>query len=245
MMAIALGLTGCGPKGEEKGQPHAPPPGISFQAKHGLLVPPATAKFIGLEVADLDESKVAATLIFSAQVYRTANETPLASIHRLAAKNAQASGFVSGGQAASLREGQPVKVTVAGADVFTGYVSSVNHALAKASGQVEVLLAIEDGQARLARGAFVSVTAPLGGDQNVVSLPRSALLRTTEGDFVYTRSGERFVRTPVKLGMLNPELAEVAEGLFEGDQVVVKPVMTLWLAELQSIRGGKACADGH
>jgi hypothetical protein len=26
---------------------------------------------------------------------------------------------------------------------------------------------------------------------------------------------------------------------------VVQPVMTLWLAELQSLRGGKACADGH
>ena len=32
---------------------------------------------------------------------------------------------------------------------------------------------------------------------------------------------------------------------FDRDEVVVNPVMTLWMAELQSIRGGKACADGH
>jgi hypothetical protein len=49
----------------------------------------------------------------------------------------------------------------------------------------------------------------------------------------------------VKLGAINHEWAEVTDGLYAGDQIVVSPVMTLWLAELQSLRGGKACADGH
>jgi hypothetical protein len=38
---------------------------------------------------------------------------------------------------------------------------------------------------------------------------------------------------------------QITDGLYAGDQVVVQPVMSLWLAELQSLRGGKACADGH
>ena len=76
-------------------------------------------------------------------------------------------------------------------------------------------------------------------------MPRSSIFRTTEGDFVYTVNGEHFVRAPVKLGRVNHDFAEVTDGLYAGDQIVVQPVMTLWMAELQSIRGGKACADGH
>ncbi len=53
------------------------------------------------------------------------------------------------------------------------------------------------------------------------------------------------MRAAVKLGAVNGEFAEVADGLYAGDQVVVKPVMTLWLSEIQALRGGKACSDGH
>jgi multidrug efflux pump subunit AcrA (membrane-fusion protein) len=89
------------------------------------------------------------------------------------------------------------------------------------------------------------VTVPNGSEKTVVSIPRSALLQTAEGNFVYTVSGNRFVRTTIKIGARNDKFVEVVDGLYAGDQVVVKPVMTLWLAELQAIRGGKACADGH
>jgi multidrug efflux pump subunit AcrA (membrane-fusion protein) len=121
----------------------------------------------------------------------------------------------------------------------------LNAILEKASGQVEVLLAISDSEPPLASGALLSVTVPIASERNVVSVPRTALFRTTEGDFVYTVSGEHFVRTAVRLGSVNPEFAEVTDGLYAGDQFVIKPVMALWMAELQSLRGGKACADGH
>ena len=53
------------------------------------------------------------------------------------------------------------------------------------------------------------------------------------------------MRAPVKLGVVNEDRAEVTDGLYAGDRIVVRPVMALWLAELQSLRAGKACADGH
>ena len=58
-------------------------------------------------------------------------------------------------------------------------------------------------------------------------------------------SGKQFVRAALKTGEVSNESVEVTDGLYAGDRIVVQPVMTLWLAELQSIRGGKACADGH
>jgi len=219
--------------------------GVSFNAKSGLQVPPETAKFIGLKVADVEERQIASALEFSAQVYRAANEAQFASLQPAISASARASGAVNPAQAARLREGQAVTVKVEGGDNFPARIEAVNHCLGQSNAPVEVLVGIQDTQARLARGAFVSVGVPLNGGKSVVSVPRTALLRTTEGDFVYTVNGERFVRAPVKLGVINHEWAEVTDGLYAGDQIVVSPVMTLWLAELQSIRGGKACADGH
>jgi multidrug efflux pump subunit AcrA (membrane-fusion protein) len=240
-------VAGCGHK-ETNGHAHSDEKtdvGVTFNAKHGLHVPPETAKFIGLQVVDVEERKVPSTLQFSAHIYRAASEAPFASSQVSAAATALASASLSSAEAALLRVEQPVSVTTQGAASFPGRILGVNRDLEKASAHVEILLAISDERARLARGAFVSVSVHLGGERNVVSVPRSALLRTAEGDFVYTVSGEHFVRTPIKVGMVNHEFVEVTDGLYAGDGVAVTPVMTLWLAELQSIRGGKACADGH
>lgn len=219
--------------------------GVTFSAKHGLSVPPETAKFIGLEIVDVEERKVATELRFTVQVFRAAKEAQLASLQPTMPTTTHASGFISAANAGQIREGQSVKVTAEGTNTMSGRVTTLNKGMNKTGGQVEVLLAVTDEQRKLEKGEFLSVSAPLGGEKSVVSVPRSALFRTAEGDFVYTVSGEKFVRTPVKLGVVNHEFAEVSDGLFAGDQIAAKPVMTLWLAELQSIRGGKACADGH
>lgn len=250
---LALALTGCGNKegdghANAEGTPedgHEHEPGVSFSAKSGLLVPPETAKFIGLQVADVEERKVSAALRFTALVYRPATEARFASTQPLAATTSLASAALGPAEATLLREGQAVSIEVEGVGILPGRVTALNRDFAKASGQVEVLLAITDESAWLARGAFVTVTVPLGGEKSVVSVPRSALLQTIEGNFVYTVSGDRFVRAAVKLGVVNGDFAEVTDGLYAGDRIVAKSVMSLWMAELQSLRGGKACADGH
>jgi hypothetical protein len=254
LAAAALAIAGCGHEsgkseaheGREAGHARGAETGVTFNARKGLLVPTETAKFIGLEVAGVEERMVAATLEFSAQVYRAASEAPLASGQPGGRPDAWASGNVSPADAARLTEGQVVSVRGGDTGIeMSGRVVALERDLEKASGQVEVLLAISDSEPPLASGALLSVTVPIASERNVVSVPRTALFRTTEGDFVYTVSGEHFVRTAVRLGSVNPEFAEVTDGLYAGDQFVIKPVMALWMAELQSLRGGKACADGH
>ena len=217
-------------------------PGVTFQAKKGLRVSPATAKFIGLEVAEVEERKIAAAFRFSAQVYQGANEARFASRRSMVASMALASGIVGAREAVALREEQVVRVEIAKGERLSGRVLGLNRPLVKGN-NVEVALAVEDKQNQLQPGNFVTVEVATGSEKSVVSVPHAALLQTAEGNFVYTVSGEHFVRAPVKLGVVNHEFAEVTDGLYAGDQIVVKPVMTLWLAELQSIRGGKACSD--
>jgi len=243
---VTLG-TGCGEKHSgEAEHAHQAEAGVSFSAKTGLSVPPETAKLIGLQVADVEERKMASTFQFSAQVYCPASETRETPLHAGSAPLALASGKVPSVDATRLREGQ--RVAVRSDEISTpceARITALTHHLEEASGQVEVVLAISDTQQKLALGVFVSGTVPFGGETSVATVPRSSVLRTSEGEFVYTVSGEHFVRTAIRLGAANTEFTEVLDGLYVGDRVVVQPVMTLWMAELQSLRGGKACAGGH
>ncbi len=252
LLAAGTFFVGCGDGHKEvDGHAHAggtheageKQAGIAYKEKSGLRVSPETARFIGLEVAEVEERKVASEFRFTARVYRAASEARFASTLAMGASSALASGLVTPAEAAVLREGQPISVAVDEAGTLVASITALDRGPEKAD--VEVLLSVADDQGRLANGAFVAATVRLGGEKSVVSVPRSALLRTMEGDFVYTVSGEAFVRAPLKLGAVNSEFAEVTDGLYAGDQVVVRPVMALWLAELQSLRGGKACADGH
>lgn len=239
LAALLIITNGCHRSSNQSSTSSEAESGVTFNPKHGLSIPARTAEFIGLQVADLTERKLAATFQFSALVYRTTAETPTT------APSAMAHGTVSPTEAAHLSEGQNVSVQGHDGVARPGRVVTINRELAQATGQVEVLLALFDHERPLHIGTSIAITVPLGGETNVVSVPRSALFRTTEGDFVYTVSGAHFVRTPVKLGVTNHEFAEIADGLYPGDQIVVQPAMTLWLAELQTLRGGKSCADGH
>lgn len=216
--------------------------GVSFSPKSGLHVPAETAKFIGLQVADVEERKVLSSLRFTAQVFRSASDVQLVSL-KGGALPTLASGLVSPGEAKQLRAGQLVKIENRAGESGRGRVAHVKDDLGSVNGMVEVVVEILDRTTSPGVGSFVTITVPTGKEENVVSVPRSALLRTSEGNFVYAVSGDRFVRAAVKLGVVNGEFAEVADGLYAGDQIAVKPIMSLWLAELQAIRGGKACSD--
>jgi multidrug efflux pump subunit AcrA (membrane-fusion protein) len=63
--------------------------------------------------------------------------------------------------------------------------------------------------------------------------------------FIFVANGQRWLRTPVKVGTESAETAEITDGVLEGDLVVVAGVRDLWTAELQAIKGGVGCADGH
>ena len=75
-------------------------------------------------------------------------------------------------------------------------------------------------------------------EEAVAAIPQSALLRTTEGSFVYAVNGDAYFRTAVKTGAEVDGWIEITDGLLAGDQVVTRPVETLWLIELRATKGG-------
>ncbi len=78
-----------------------------------------------------------------------------------------------------------------------------------------------------------------------VLVPVQALLWTSEGSFVFVQNGQRWLRVAVRAGVESAGAIQVADGLLEGDVIAVAGAWGLWLAELQAVKGGVGCADGH
>ena len=217
--------------------------GVTFKEGKGLLIPADTAKFIGLETEDVAEKSVSSSLAFDATVYRAAANAQIASTQPAASKISFATAALDQSQSTNLVRGQAVNVR-AKAGPLTGRVSEIN-SIGGPGATREILVSIDNGKHILQVGEKVSVTVALSKERSAVVIPKSALLKTAEGAFVYTVNGDYFLRAPIKTGVAQDGIVEITDGLYSGDQVVTTPVMTLWMAELQSIRGGKACADGH
>ena len=229
-MAVVLVLAGCGQKAVETTVAETTVLlGPQFSAKQGLLVPEDTRRSLGLKFAEVTEQKVRATIEVQLRVYQAGDHASLAS------------GTVTPEQAKLLKPGQSFQILAGNGSSSSGKVTALNDQLQKATGMIEVLAEIPSASAGPAVGKFLQADIALDSNESVVSIPRAALLQSSDGYSVYTVSGEHLVRTPVKVGASNSDLVEIKDGLYAGDQVVLQPVMSLWMTELAAVKGGQAC----
>lgn len=231
-VAVLLGvlLAGCGRKtADMTGPENAVMLGPQFSPKQGLLLPDDTRKSLGVKVVEVIEQRVPAAIEVQLRVYQAGDQAILAT------------GTVTPEHAKLLKAGQSLQVRGADDKSLSGKVTALNNQLQKATGMIEVLAEIPNASTGLAMGTFLQARIALDSNESVVSIPRAALLQCSDGYSVYTVSGEHFVRTPVKPGASNADLVEIKDGLYAGDQVVLQPVMSLWLTELAAVKGGQAC----
>lgn len=229
-LLAALVLAGCRPKATSSpAVEETVALGPQFSAKKGLFVPEDTRQSLGVKLTEVAEQKIGATIEIQLRVYEVT-------------KNASfASGTVTPEQAKELKAGEPLLIRASDGRSITGKITVLNDQLQKATGMIEVLAGIPSASAQLAVGDFLQASGTLESGESVVTIPRAALLQCSDGYSVYTVSGEHLVRTPVKVGAVNAELAEIKDGLYAGDQVVLQPVMSLWLTELAAVKGGQSC----
>jgi len=228
-LLAALALAGCQQKSSESAAGEETVEiGPQYSAKNGLLVPEETRQSLGLKIVEVTEQKVPATLDVQLRVYQEAKESILASAP------------VTPEEAKQLKRGQAVHAHANGVNL-TGSVTAVDERLQKATGMAEVQVELARTNGAASVGAFLSASVELDSAAAVVSIPQAALLECSDGHSVYTVSGEHLVRTSVKVGARAGELVEIKDGLFAGDQVVLQPVMSLWMTELAAVKGGQAC----
>ena len=232
ILPLCLALIGCGHEQSKKEAAETTGKGLpSFKEGKGLSLSEETRRFIGLEIAEVSERKLAGQVTTEVQVYQTA------------ANSVQAIGLVSREQAKLLQLGQSVSLATKDGKASDGKLIRVDEQVQSASGQAELIVEIPGTEKDFARGTFLMATFNASKVENVTVIPRSALLRAAEGDFVYAVNGDHLTRTAVKVGAESGDFVEITDGLYSGDKVAVKPVQTLWLTELRFVKGGAACAD--
>jgi hypothetical protein len=223
--------------GKDDGHGHGEesPSGASFKAGKGVIVTEETKKLLGVEVADVTERKLPNQVRFTVQVFGEKHHH-LLNQEDHSGCDVHGSGFVSTNTAAIVKTGQPVELLKSTNAPLGGVVLAVQKALAL--GESEIVIGVSNATAALKSGEFVPARINLPRDEAVPVIPQPALLRTSEGTFVYAVNGDAYYRTAVKVGSEADGWVEITDGLLAGDQVVTKPVQTLWLIELRATKGG-------
>jgi multidrug efflux pump subunit AcrA (membrane-fusion protein) len=205
--------------------------GASFKEGVGVLMGAETKAAIGLALAEVEESNAPVEIHLTAQVYRAAHE--VSQNQGEPAGFAYASAWVDPAEAKRLTPGLPLRIPGA-----TGTVLRVDRTMAASGGRVEALLQVQDGERVWKIGDFVPAMPVLPEETSVAVISREALLETAYGPFVYVLNGEAYLRTAVTTGARRGDFVEITDGLYNGDQVVVRPVETLYLIELRATKGG-------
>ena len=227
---VVVVFAGCGHESADSAKTEEPVVfGPQHSAKKGLLVPADTRQSLGLKLVEVTEQKVPTAFEVQLRVYDSGKTV------------SRASGSVTLEQAKLLKPGQLVQVRSRDDKSTTGKVTRLSDQLRKATGMMELLVEIPQAPDGFAVGTFVQASVTLDSKESVVTVPRAALLQCSDGHSVYTVNGEHLVRTPVKVGAASADFVEIKDGLYAGDQVVLQPVMSLWMTELAAVKGGQAC----
>ena len=228
-LCATLILSGCQPKSDIMAAiAETVVVGPQYSANKGLFVPEETRRSLGLKIVEMSEQKVVTTLELPLRVYDVSGDV------------VRASGSVSPEQAKALKTGQPLQLRTREGRSTTVTITALSVEMQQVAGAVEVLVQIPKS-VEISVGSFIAAKVTLEAGESVATVPCSALIQAVDGYSVYTVSGDHFVRTPVKLGARNAEVAEIKEGLYAGDQVVSESAMSLWMTELAAVKGGHAC----
>jgi len=234
LLAAASLLVGCGHK-EDGGHGEEAPASATFKAGKGVIITEETTKILGVEITDVAERKLPNQIRFTVQVFGEKHHHLLNQGDHSGC-DVHGAAFLPTESALVVKAGQPVSVRKDTNNPLGGVVLAVQKALAL--GESEIIVGISNATTALMAGEFVPARISLPRDEAVTAIPQSAVLRTSEGTFVYVVNGDAYFRTAVKVGAEADDWVEITDGLLAGDQVVTKPVETLWLIELRATKGG-------
>ena len=104
--------------------------------------------------------------------------------------------------------------------VFEARVSLVNPVVDQSNGTFKVTLELPNPGGALRPGAFARVRLKTGSFASTLLLPRRGVLSEDGEDYVFVARGDSAVRTPVKVGAIENDTAQITTGLARGERVV-------------------------
>ncbi|MEC7727578.1 MAG: efflux RND transporter periplasmic adaptor subunit, partial [Pseudomonadota bacterium] len=133
-----------------------------------------------------------------------------------------------------VRSGYPVTVTVAAvpAQTFEGEVSAINTSVNPETRTVRIRATLDNQDNLLRPGMFATIQTSQPRDNEVVTVPRTAISYNTYGNFVFAveenDDGQLIVnRRTIQTGEVRNNRVEVVSGLDSGETVVAKGLLRL------------------
>ena len=132
-------------------------------------------------------------------------------------------------QLSRIKVGQPVSVETdayAGR-TFAGSVLAIAPAVDPTTNAALVRMRIANADRLLRIGMFAQARVQIDEHPNALVVPPPALVRDQRGTAVYVLSGDTVQRTPVKVGLEQPDAVEILSGVEDGQTVLVSSVYGL------------------
>jgi cobalt-zinc-cadmium efflux system membrane fusion protein len=149
---------------------------------------------------------------------------------------------VNRGQAAQ-KIAASVSVKAYPGEEFAGTVDLVSPAMDESSRTVKVRVEVNNADGRLLAGMFAAVKLFLPGTDEVLAVPRDAVLEDEGRSFVFVHhQGEYYVRRPVAVGRAWAGWVEIKQGL-QPRQVVATEGAFLMKSDVLRSKMGAGCAD--
>lgn len=130
--------------------------------------------------------------------------------------------FVPTSDSIKLRTGMSASVAtevIPGTD-FGGRVTLINPRIDVQTGTVRVTVEVYDESLRLKPGMFVQVRIAIGQKEDVLVIPRKAILYRQNKTYAFVVENGRAAQREIVLGLTEEDLAEVLGGLEEGETIV-------------------------
>lgn len=137
--------------------------------------------------------------------------------------------FVPTSDSIKLKTGMPTEVTtevIKGA-LFEGSVKLINPRIDVQTGTVKVTVEVFDDSLRLKPGMFVEARIIIGMKENVLVIPRKAILYKQNLTYVFVLNRNQVSQREITLGLTEEDDVEIVSGLEEGETIVVVGVESL------------------
>jgi membrane fusion protein (multidrug efflux system) len=130
--------------------------------------------------------------------------------------------YVPTSDAINLETGLSAAVTteILKGETFKGTVTLINPRVDVQTGTIKVTVEVYDDTLRLKPGMFVEVRIATGAKDNVLVIPRKAILFKTGKTYVFVLQDGRASQREVTLGLTEEDEAEVVSGIAEGDVII-------------------------
>lgn len=106
-------------------------------------------------------------------------------------------------------------------ETFTGQIKQIIPQADLQSRNFPIRIEVDNPQHHLLAGMFVRLKIPVKKEENVFLVPKDAIIKTADGEYIFIIKGDKAHKTKVEIGSSNGNFVSVTGNVSAGDKVVI------------------------